>query len=140
MFFIKSKNKFYSKFYSKYMPLLVTHFPHLSGNLWIPRQKNLYLLKQATHQAIYGRLRKNWSAAQRARGPSTKTDGNRKGPSLVNKRHGVAPPSWVSPSSFGPLQMCVLVRCCGEKLACHVFVNNPVFFHSPRRNLTSYWW
>ena len=27
-------------FYSKYWPSLSTHFDHLSGNLWIPRQKN----------------------------------------------------------------------------------------------------
>ena len=75
--------------YSKYLPSLVTHFSHLSGNLWIPRQKIPSLSRQTTYQAIFGRLHKNRSAAQQARAPSTKTGGSRKGPGLVNKRLGV---------------------------------------------------
>jgi len=52
-----------------------------------------HLLRQTTHQAIFGRLRKNRSAAQRARGPSTKTGDNQKMPGLVSKRDGVVLPS-----------------------------------------------
>ena len=99
--------------YSKYLLLVATHFFHFSGNLWIPRQKNSSF--EANHSSshfILGRLRKNRSAAQRARGPLTKTSGSRKEPGLVNKRHGVASP--VSPSSFGPFLTCAMVRCGGN--------------------------
>jgi len=41
----------------------------------------------------FSNVRKNRSAAQRARGPSTKTGDSQKVPSLVNKRDGVALPS-----------------------------------------------
>jgi len=51
-----------------------------------------HLSRQTTHQAIFGRLRKNRSAAQRARGPS-KTGDSQKVPGLVSKRDGVTLPS-----------------------------------------------
>jgi len=35
----------------------------------------------------------------------------------------------VSPSSFGPLLTCAMVRCRGGKSACHVFSDNAAFFH-----------
>jgi len=93
-FFFPRKQK---QIYSKYLPSLTIHFPHLSGNLCIPRQKNSSSFEanhfQATHQAIFGRLRKNRTAVQRARGPSTKTGDSQKVPDLVSKRDGVALPS-----------------------------------------------
>jgi len=49
-----------------------------------------HLSRQTIHQIIFGRLRKNRSAAQRARGPSTKTGDSQKVPGLVSKRDGVA--------------------------------------------------
>jgi len=52
-----------------------------------------HLSRQTTHQAIFGRLRKNRSAAQRARGPSSKTGDSQKVPGLVSKRNRVALPS-----------------------------------------------
>jgi len=61
--------------------------------LCIPRKKIPHFSRQTTHQAIFGRLRKNRSAAQRARDPSTKTGDSQKVPGLVNKRDGVALPS-----------------------------------------------
>jgi len=61
--------------------------------LCIPGQKVPHLSRQTTHQAIFGRLRNNRSAAQRARGPSTKTGDSQKVPGLVSKRDGVALPS-----------------------------------------------
>jgi len=51
--------------------------------------------KQTTHQVIFGRLRKNRNATQRARGPSTKTGDSQKVPGLVSKRDGVAFPSYL---------------------------------------------
>ena len=59
--------------------------------------------------------------------PSTKTD-SQKVPGLVSKQDGVALPSWVSPSSFGPLLTCAMMRCSGGKSACHVFSDNVPFF------------
>jgi len=56
----------------------------------MPRQKNSSSFEATTHQAIFGRLRKNRSAAQRARGPSTKTGDSQKMPGLVSKQDGVA--------------------------------------------------
>ena len=88
-----------------------------------------HLSRQTTYQVIFGRLRKNRSAAQRARGPSTKT-GDQKMPGLVSKRDGIALLSRVSSSSFGPLLTCAMVRCHGGKSACHVFSNNAAFFHA----------
>jgi len=35
----------------------------------------------------------------------------------------------VSPSSFGLLLTCAMVRCRGGKSACHVFSDNAAFFH-----------
>jgi len=52
-----------------------------------------HLSRQTTHQAIFGRLRKNRNVAQRARGPSTKTGDSQNVPGLVSKRDGVALPS-----------------------------------------------
>lgn len=71
--------------------------------MWLSRQKHFSFSRQTTHRANFGRLRKNRSAIQRTRGPSTKTGGSRKGPSLMSKWDGVAPRIWVSPSTFGPL-------------------------------------
>jgi len=65
-----------------------TFFP-LSGNLWIPRQKNLPLLPRTINRAIFSHLRTNQSAAQQVRDPSMQTSGNRKEPSLVSKLHGI---------------------------------------------------
>jgi len=86
-----------------------------------------HLSRQITHQAIFGRLRKNRSAAQRARGLSTKTGDSQKVPGLVSKWDGVALPR-VSPSSFD--HCCAMVRCHGGKSACHVFSDNTAFFHA----------
>jgi len=36
-------------------------------------------------------------------------------PGVVSKRNGVARPNWVSPSTFGPLLTCAMVRCRGGK-------------------------
>jgi len=47
-----------------------------------------HLSRQTTHQAIFGRLRKNRSAVQR--GPSTKTGDSQKMPGLMSKQDGVA--------------------------------------------------
>jgi len=49
--------------------------------------------RQIIHQAIFGRLRKNQSAAQRTRSPSMKTGDSQKLPGLVSKRDGVTLPS-----------------------------------------------
>ena len=77
------------------------------------------------------------SAAQWARGPSTKTGDSQKVPDLVSKRDGVALHSWVSPSSFGPLLTCAMVRCRGGKSACHVFSDNAAFFHAEHGAISS---
>ena len=64
-----------------------TFFP--SFGQFVYTKKIPHLSRQTTYQAIFGRLRKNRSA-QRARGPSTKTDDSQKVPGLVSKRDGVA--------------------------------------------------
>jgi len=56
-------------------------------------KKFLIFRGKAIHQAIFGHLRKNRSATQRARDPSTKTGDSQKVPGLVSKRDGVALPS-----------------------------------------------
>ena len=48
---------------------------------------------ERVNEAIFGRFRKNRSAAQRTRGLSSKKGGSRKGLGLANKRHGVTPPT-----------------------------------------------
>jgi len=59
-----------------------------------PKKFLIFRGKPLSDQAIFGRLRKNRSAAQRARGSSTKTsDRQQKVPGLVSKRDGVAVPS-----------------------------------------------
>jgi len=93
IFFFPRKQK---QIYSKYLPSLIIHFSHLSGNLCTTPKKFLIFQGKSlhsSHQAIFGRLRKNRSAAQRVRGPSTKTGDSQKVPGLVSKWDGVALPS-----------------------------------------------
>ena len=71
--------------FSKYAPLLVTHFSYLSGNLWIHSSKNLPLLPRTIHRAIFSHLRTNQSAAQQVRDPSMQTSDNRKEPRWVSR-------------------------------------------------------
>ena len=93
--FFSQKNTFFfprkqKQIYSKYLSLLTIHFP-IFRTICV-YQKIPHLSRQTT-QAIFGRLRKNRSAAQRARGPSTKTGDSQKVPGLVRKRDGIALPS-----------------------------------------------
>lgn len=53
----------------------------------------LSFLGKPFHQAIFGRLRKDRNAAQRASGPSMKTDDSGMRPGLVDKRGRVVSPS-----------------------------------------------
>ena len=89
------KNTFFfprkqQQIYSKYLPSRYTFFP--SFRQFVYTKKIPHFSRQTTHKAIFGRLRKNRSAAQRARGPSTKTGDSQKVSGLVSKRDGVALP------------------------------------------------
>ena len=70
--------------HSKYYPSLATTFSHLSGNRWIPRQKNDTSF-EASHKSTYFLyLHKNESAAQTDYESSIEIGGNRKEQYLKN--------------------------------------------------------
>ena len=64
--------------------------------------KNLPLLLQTAHRAIFSHLRTNRSAAHQVCDTSMQTSGNRKEPSLVSKPYGVERPIWVVPTCREP--------------------------------------
>jgi len=72
-FFLGSKNKFIQSICPHYLYI----FPFRAICVYHTK-KILHLSRQITHQAIFERLRKNRSAAQRARGRSTKTGDSQK--------------------------------------------------------------
>ena len=94
--------------------------------------KNLPLLLQTIHRAIFSHFRTNQSAAQQVRDSSMQTRGIRKEPSLVSKSHGVELPSGVLPMCREVILLNVMENFHKEKWLCVASTDILAFFQAER--------